>query len=180
MFAKASDANGACGAYSRPMGRGKRQKREAVDYLAFRRREEAIAADPELARCCPAPDFAKARQGTYKQRCRTCLTWHTGASLEAAQTLEVFPASKCAHAEVEPLDILGVDRFGQPYQCTRCRLCWRRRPDRHQAGKEFSAFYAKWMDDWEMATGLIHLRMQNAASEAARPAPRGRTSSLAG
>lgn len=159
------------------MGRGKRQR---PSYHDWKRQEEAIVANPELARCCPAPDFAIRREGTYKQRCRTCRTWHAGASLDAVKTLEVFPASKCPHTELELLDILGVDRFGQPYQCARCRLCWRQRPAPHAAGEEFSAFYSKWMDDWEVATGLIHLRMQTAAAEAARPTPRGRTSSLAG
>lgn len=165
--------------YSHSMGRGKRPSRKD-SYLEWKHHEDSIKANPERARCCPAPDFATRREGTYKQRCRTCKTWHTGASLEAIKTLEVFRASKCPHSELEILDILGSDRFGRPYQCKRCRLCWRQRPAPHAAGEEFAVFYAQWMDEWEVATGLIHLRMQNAAAAAARPAPRARTSSLAG
>jgi hypothetical protein len=152
-------------------------------YFEWRAREEAFRRNPESARCCPHPDFARPRKQVWRQRCRTCGNWHRGASLEVSRKLPKHPFARCPHETVNHLDLFGEHRLGLTYQCARCRLCWRgSQPQPYAPGEELEPFHRAFLDEWAEVAGLADYARAQAAAAAvddARSNPRPRPSGLA-
>lgn len=93
------------------------------------------APEPEESRCCRVPDFAKPREGTLRQRCRTCGAWAAGWVLDARRGLPTLEHVSCKHADVV---CAREDLFERDiWRCRACGLLWDHEPGPREPGETF-------------------------------------------
>ena len=103
------------------------------------------APDPEMARCCPAVDFAPVgKHPPRKQRCRNCGAWRSGAMLLAVRELPRRPASRCNHSSVAEEQVACE----KAWHCGCCALWWNTRPAAYAVGEAGAAFWSRLMAEW--------------------------------
>lgn len=93
--------------------------------------------EPELVRCCPAPDFPRPGKGRKprQQRCRLCHRWAKGPILEIRRALPHLEHVKCPHEDIHHEDV-----FGGKWYCRTCGLYWDHHPKEYEPGVDFRTF----------------------------------------
>lgn len=103
------------------------------------------APDPESARCCPNPNFAKSKGEPKKQRCRTCRAWLSGKALTLVKELPKYPASRCEHSS------FGETEWASEscWHCPQCNRWFESRPNPHQVGETMEEFADRRFEKWK-------------------------------
>lgn len=108
----------------------------------------------ELMRCCPAPNFAKVREGKkpFWQRCRTCDTKFStmGEVLSIVKALPILPHTDCKHKALEVHDWTG----DKVYRCGNCDKRWDHEPQPFEIGETLEEFQKRMFDEWKKKNGI--------------------------